>query len=378
MKNIAVFFGGVSCEHDVSIITGLLAKEGLNKLKYNVLPIYIHTDGSLYLAPLKYTALDFSGDFNPNKGVKKIALVPGEQFIYEINGKKLRALDSIDCAVLCNHGLNGEDGSLAGMLQLCNIPCTSNGIFAAALCMDKIKMKELFKTLKLKQFPYMFFTRKEFSKNGDKILNLAKTKLKFPIIVKPANLGSSIGISVCHNLEELNFGIGAALEYDRKIILEKSAENFIELNCSAVYSKNKILTSTVEQPLSYREFLNFEEKYLGGKKSGMENCKRKLPAEISAELADEIKMTTRNIYEKFDCKGVIRVDYILQDNIVYVNEVNIIPGSLAYYLWEYDGMPFKNLLDILIEEAIEDFNEFKSCKFAFKSDILNSAGGIKK
>lgn len=378
MKNIAVFFGGVSCEHDVSVITGLLVKEGLNKLKYKVFPIYIHSDGTWFLIPPNYTALRLSKEFGPDKALKTVTFIPGEPNLYEIKGKKLKIIGSIDCAVLCNHGLNGEDGSLAGLLQLCNIPSTSGGIFSAACSMDKVMMKEMFKALKLKQFAYMFFNKQEYKENSQQILKAAQKKFEFPVIIKPANLGSSIGISVCHNLEELKTGIETALMFDRKILIEKAAVNFIELNCSAISSKNKILSSSVEQPVSYREFLNFDDKYLSGKKGGIETCKRKLPAEIDAAVSEEIKMITRNIYKGFDCKGVIRVDYILENNTIYVNEINTIPGSLAYYLWEYDGITFKALLDILIEEAIEDFNNFKSCKFAFESDILSAGGGIKK
>ena len=377
MKNIAIFFGGVSCEHDISVITGLLARENLNKLNYRVFPIYIDNDGAWYLAPLNYTGIRFGAEFDPLNGFTRVLFIPGDQTLYEINKKKHKIIDIIDCAVLCTHGVNGEDGSLPGLLQLCNIPCTS-GLFSAACSMDKVLMKEMFKALKIKQFAYTYFDKKEFKNNVDDVLKSSVRKLGYPIIIKPANLGSSIGISVCHNLNELKFGIDAAFEYDNKVILEKAATDFIELNCSAVYSKNKILTSCVEQPVSYKEFLNFDEKYAAGKNSGMQSCKRKLPADISLEKSEEIKSLTRKIYRHFNCKGVIRVDYILADDTVYVNEINTIPGSLAYYLWEYDKIPFKMLLDILIEEAIEDFENFKSCSFAFESDVLGKSFGVKK
>lgn len=367
MQNIAVVFGGVSCEHDISIVSALLVLENINKQKYNVFPIYIGGTGEWFLCEGNLTALDFKRRKMPDRAFKTITFLPGDNNLYFLKSKKLKKIDKIDCAVLVNHGLNGEDGTISSLMQLCNIPCSLSNIFSAAASMDKVAAKLIFKALDLNVLPYIDFSLNDYREEKEKILDDIKKLLDFPVIVKPCNLGSSIGISVCGNIEELNFAIEAAFKYDVKIVVEKAVKDFIELNCSALHTNNEIMASEVERPISYKEFLNFDEKY--GVKIGMENCKRELPAKIDGELRTKIQEITKTIYKNFDCTGVVRVDYIYKDKI-YINEVNAIPGSLSYYLWESENISFSKLIDILILEAIKKFDEFKNCSFSYNSDIL--------
>ena len=367
MKNVVVIFGGVSCEHDISIVSAMMVLENINKQKYNVLPVYISGNGGWFVAEGNLTALSFKSQKMPNAAFKTACFLPGDDSLYFLKSKKLKKICKIDCAVLVNHGLNGEDGTISSLMQLCNIPCSVSNIFSAAASMDKVAAKLIFKALGLNILPYLDFSLNDYKISKEKILQDIEKVLNFPVIVKPCNLGSSIGISVCGDLEQLTFAIDIAFKYDVKIVVEKAVKDFIELNCSAMYANNEILASEVERPISYKEFLNFDEKY--GVKIGMENCKRELPAKIDGELRTKIQEITKTIYKNFDCTGVVRVDYIYKDKI-YINEVNAIPGSLSYYLWESENISFSKLIDILILEAIKKFDEFKNCSFSYNSDIL--------
>jgi len=367
MQNIAVIFGGVSCEHDISIVSALLVLENIDRKNYNVFPVYISGRGEWYVINGNLTASDFKRQKMPDKAFKTTTFLPGDNNLYFFKQKKLKKICKIDCAVLVNHGLNGEDGTISSLMQLCNIPCSLSNIFSAAASMDKVAAKLIFKALNLNVLPYLDFSVSDYKTDKEKIFNDIEKVLSYPVIVKPCNLGSSIGISICNNLEELAFAIEAAFKYDVKIVAEKAVKDFIELNCSAILRDGKILASEVERPISYKEFLNFDEKY--DFKSGMENCKRELPAKIDDGTRTKIQEITKNIYKNFNCTGVIRVDYIYKDKI-YVNEINAIPGSLAYYLWETEKISFSKLIDILINEAVKKFNEFKSCSFSYDSDIL--------
>ena len=198
--------------------------------------------------------------------------------------------------------------------------------------------------------------------------------MNYPVIIKPANLGSSIGISIAKTREELEKSILVALNFDNKILVEKALQDFKEINCAALGNKNEVIVSSLEEPISYKDFLTFDEKYiLGDKKS----VKRIYPAKISNEIKKEIQQTSQEIFEKFELSGVVRIDFMIKDNIVYVNEINTIPGSLAYYLFEKEGLTFSDILDKLILYSQKKHDEKLDISFAFKSNVLNQTD-IKK
>lgn len=367
-KNIAVFFGGVSCEHDISIITGVQAVNAIWDI-YNVIPVFIDEQGAWYSGE-KLRDISIYKDFpKEHKGINRVFLLNGSQTLFLLHkGKKAKPLYKIDAAVLAMHGLNGEDGSLYGLLQMNSIPVTSSGILGSAIGMDKISSKVFFNALGLNTIPYCHITRNEYMHSVSRTISYIENQIGYPVMVKPAMLGSSIGIAKCKNRAELLDGLEIAIRFDRRIICERAEENFIEINCSALKKDSGVMVSDCEQPVNWTEFLKFEDKYTESGK-GMASIKRIFPAEIDIETEKEIKAAVKKIYQTLDLKGVIRADFIISDK-VYINEINTIPGSLSYYLWENKDITASKLLKIMIEEAIEDFNDLMKCAFSFRSSVL--------
>ena len=291
-------------------------------------------------------------------------------------------VEKCDVVLPVMHGMNGEDGTLQGLLELFNVPYTSTGVLGSALGMDKIAMKQFFRGCGLPVVDGMWFARSEWNKNHEEVLNRVESSCPYPVYVKPANLGSSIGISRATDRQSLIKAIETAVEYDRRILVERGIEKPVEINCSALRIKGEVRASLCEMPASWEEFLTFDDKYLRGSKSGkgqgMESLARKVPAPISDELTQRIQHMTTQVYNAMDCKGVVRIDYMLDGDELYINEINIIPGSLAFYLWEPLGISFKEMLDCMIEDAFTAYAEKNRSVFSYDSSILRSVqGGLK-
>ena len=281
----------------------------------------------------------------------------------------------IDAYIIVMHGLNGEDGTLQGMMELMNIPYTSTGVAGSALGMDKIMMKQFFKGGGLPVLPGIWFTRSAFASDRDKVLNSVETELGFPVFVKPANLGSSIGVSRADDRESLSDSLELAFEYDRRVLVEKGLNKPIELNCSVMGYDDELQASPIEMPLNNDEFLDFKDKYLssGGSK-GMASLHRVLPAPIEDDLAAEIQNLSKTIFRMLDCKGVVRIDYMFDRDgeKLYITEINTIPGSLAFYLWENAGIPYSSLIDRMIDYAEKAHADKNQANYAYSSDILKN------
>ncbi|HOJ64850.1 MAG TPA: D-alanine--D-alanine ligase family protein [Spirochaetota bacterium] len=367
-KNISVLIGGKSVEHDVSIITGLQIVENLDKDKYNIFVIYIDKDGEWYFSD-KLKDLTTYKDWEKNK--KKC-----KRIFPNLNKKdKSNILNKTDCAIIAMHGNYGEDGKIQGMLDIMEIPYSSSGVLGSSTAMDKIVMKKIFSGMGLPVLPYIWFNRDDWAKDQKELINKIHYTLDYPIFIKPANLGSSIGISMAKNEEELIKGIEIANKYDKRILIEKGVENSVEVNCSVIKIDNEIKTSALEEPVKWEKFLSFEDKYLrsnGKIKSGLENMSRIIPARISDEIKTQIEEYSKKVYRAIDCKGVVRIDYILNSerDKVYINEINTIPGSFSFYLWEPLGISFSKLLDIIIEESIKDFEDRKNNIYKFDSALM--------
>jgi D-alanine-D-alanine ligase len=372
MKNLIVFFGGKSCEHDISIITAVQAISAADKSKYIIRPIYVGREGGFYIGK-DFDKLGTFRNFNSSKA-KAVYLRPADNGVY--SGKK--RLFSADCALMCMHGLNGEDGSLQGLLELSGIPYTSPSVMASALSMDKIVSKFFFKGLGLKVVPFAWFDKADYIKDRKKVIATVE-KLKYPIIVKPSNLGSSIGISVCRDREGLEEGLEIALGFDNRVLVEKALEDFIEINCSVIGNCGEAKASACEQPVKREQILSFADKYLaeGGKKSasGMQGMLRALPAPIPDEKTAYIRESSEKVFLALGMSGVIRIDYILEGENAYINEVNTIPGSLSYYFWEHEGKSFSELIDGLVEGAIAERKRKDALTYAFKSEVLKGGKG---
>lgn len=405
MKNVGVIFGGVTCEHGVSIVTGLQLIENIDRKKYNVYPIYIHTDGEWYVGDRLLDASIYD-EFDALKGGIDKGYIPPNKHGLIIPGKGFMAKDTfinLDVVIPAMHGMNGEDGTIQGLLELANIPYTSSGVLGASVGMDKVLMKKVFQANLIPVLPYTYFLRSEWEKSKDVVVAKIEAVLKYPMFVKPSNLGSSIGISKATDRDKLIEAIEIAVSYDERVIVENGVEHLKEVNCSALGRGDNIQVSICEQPVSWKEFLTFDEKYLrttnpsgaklagaktaGGTKasSGMASMTRKVPAEITPEQTKEVKRLTAEVFKALNSKGVVRIDFIIDtdDGAVYVNEINTIPGSFAFYLWEYADIKYSTLIDRLVEIAEEENREKNKNNYTYNSDIVKNVvssigGGTKK
>lgn len=368
MKKIGIIYGGKSVEHEVSIITGLQAYENLDKSKYVPELIYIDKDGDWFFGEKKLKDLNIYKNWS-----KKCA----KQFQPSLNKKdKKNILNSLDAAVIACHGNYGEDGKLQSFLEFLDIPYTSSGVVGSASGMDKIVMKSIFSGIDLPVLPYIWFTRHEWIENSQKVIKKVRYTLDYPVFVKPANLGSSIGISMVNDEKDLVNAIDVASKYDYRIIVEKGVANSVEINCSAIMKDNIVLTSVLEEPVRWEKFLSFDDKYINAnsKTKGMGSMGRKIPADVTAEQKEHIENYTKLIYKTMDCSGVVRVDFLMDESRehVYVNEINTIPGSFSFYLWEHNELPFGKLLDVLIEEALFQAKLKKDKVLKYDSKILDN------
>ena len=398
---VAVIYGSRTCEHDVSIVSALQAMDNLDKNEYEIVPVYIARDGQWYTGRLLRN-ITFYSAFKPELVTHvapvmsedgKLTLMPvtsiaphGFKGMVKVLMSNMNlgedTVEKCDVVLPVMHGMNGEDGTLQGLLELFNVPYTSTGVLGSALGMDKIAMKQFFRGCGLPVVDGMWFARSEWNKNHEEVLNRVESSCPYPVYVKPANLGSSIGISRATDRQSLIKAIETAVEYDRRILVERGIEKPVEINCSALRIKGEVRASLCEMPASWEEFLTFDDKYLRGSKSGkgqgMESLARKVPAPISDELTQRIQQMTTQVYNAMDCKGVVRIDYMLDGDELYINEINIIPGSLAFYLWEPLGISFKEMLDCMIEDAFTTYAEKNRSVFSYDSSILRSVqGGLK-
>lgn len=357
MKNIAVFFGGESVEHDVSVITGVMTTNSLNKEKFLPVPILISSDGEWFTGDAlldldAYKTLDY-------KTLKKVTLICGENALYEIKGKKHKKLFEIACAVNCLHGERGEDGSLSGLLSMCKIPLASPPVMPSAISIDKNFTKKVLRALKVKTVDGVLI------KGG--LNKSALEKIEYPVIVKPNRLGSSIGVSKAENLTQLRSAINLALRFGDEVLLEKCLADFIEINC-AVYKKanGEIVVSECEQPIGADKVLSFNDKY--------ENGQRVFPANIDKKIADKIKRTAKKVYIEMCFSGVIRIDFFVVGGEVYINELNTVPGSLAYYLFCKTLKEFSMMLEDLIEVALCEYAKSMTVIKKYDTGILLFSG----
>ncbi len=380
--NIGVIFGSRTCEHDVSIISGLQAAGALSAGSYDVTRIYIGRDGRWFVGDaLKDIA--FYRAFDEGKVTRVIpAGEEGKLALYHLGGRKklfgggAERVALLDVILPVMHGLNGEDGTLQGMLELFNVPYTSAGVMGSAVGMDKITMKLLFKGCGFPVVEGIWFGRDRWSRESDAVIDEAERALGYPMIVKPANLGSSIGIGLAKDRRGLEDAIDVACSYDHRILVEKAIDPLREVNCSVIGYGDDIETSELEMPVTMKEMLDYSEKYLRGAKGaskGMQSQARQIPAPVSENVAEEIRRLSLSIFRAMDLKGVVRIDFILDEREnVYVNEANVIPGSLAFYLWEPKGVPFAKLLDKMVESAFRAHADKNGSVFSYDSSILSS------
>ena len=380
MYNIGVIYGSRTCEHDVSIISALQAAQALDTKNYNINYIYIGREGTWYtgeaLADVKF--------YEHFDAAKLTRVLPagenGKLVLYHLPEKKklfggaaAERVAVLDVVMPVLHGLNGEDGTLQGMLELFDVPYTSAGVMGSAVGMDKITMKLLFKGCGFPVVEGVWFDRGRWSRERDGVMDECEDKLGFPLIVKPANLGSSIGINVAHDRQQLEDAIETAVAYDHRVLVEKAITPLREVNCAVLGYGDDVETSELEMPVTQEEFLTFEGKYTRNAKGagGMASQVRLIPAPISEQAAQTVRDLAVRAFRAMDLKGVVRIDFILdEDENVFINEANTIPGSLAFYLWEPKGIPFATLLDGMVECAFSAWADRKASVFSHDSTLL--------
>ena len=383
---LGVIFGSRTCEHEVSIISALQLMRAVNREKYDVTPIYITMKGEWFSGdPLMDIKTYASFDEN-QKGLYRVqldgtsgsgALTTVEPAKGLFSKEQHRMVARLDCMIPVLHGMHGEDGTLQGMLEMCNIPYTSSGVAPSAAGMDKVYMKQFFVGGGFPVLPSCWFLRGEWEETPETVLDAVEKKLPFPVFVKPSSLGSSIGVSKAKDRETLRKALELAFEFDRKVLVEKGLENPLELNCSVMGYGMEAIPSEIEMPVTGGgDLLSFMDKYLQGDASvkGMASLKRVLPAPIEPELRERIRSLSVDIFRNMDCKGVVRIDYMFdpRDGGLYITEINTIPGSMAFYLWEASGVPYSELIDSMVEYALRAHTDKNNSNYAFTSDILSN------
>ena len=402
---LAIIYGSRTCEHEVSIISALQAAQNVNKDEYEIVYVYIAKNGDWYTG-WRLADINLYKNFDPKAATRVIPMGEnGRLVLMQHPSDKLlpfgfpKRVAEADVALTVMHGMHGEDGTLQGMLEMWGVPYTSSGVLGSALGMDKIAMKQIFRANGLPVVNDVWFDRNSWKKDRTACIKKVTEALSFPVYVKPANLGSSIGISRADDEKQLTEAIEVAVGYDRRILVEEGVKNLTEINCSVLGFDGEAEASVTEMPVKWTEFLSFEEKYLrggsskgggklggktggklgGSKSSGMASLSRQMPAPISDALTKEVEQTAIAAFNALDSKGVARIDFLYDNDKqkLYIGEINTIPGSLSYYLWEAKGLKFSDMLDRMIEYAFRAAAEKNENVFSYSSNILSGAVGAK-
>ncbi len=384
MIKLGVIFGGESVEHEVSIISAVQAMNKLDTEKYEIIPIYITKDREWYTGDaLKdietYQDIDLLKRYSTNV----VLYYRKGRFVLQSKGLFKRIVKDVDIILPVVHGTNVEDGVLQGYLRSIGIPFVGSDVASSAVSQDKVFQKHIFASSDLPITKYVWFYDSEYNDDSEEIIKKVE-KLKYPVIVKPANLGSSVGISKAKNQEELVKAIEDAINYDNKIVVEEVVSNLIEVNISVLGNYENMNLSEIEQVMTDNDLLTYEDKYIGGKKKfgsskGMASASRKIPADIDDKLKEEVRSIATRAFRELNSSGVVRIDFLIdaKKGKVYINEINSCPGSLSFYLWEPIGKKYSELLDDMINIAIKDYKKRTSKTHSFKTNILQGFTGTK-
>ncbi len=396
---VGVIFGGESVEHEVSIISAIQAMNKMDQEKYDIVPIYITKTREWYTGEM-LKDIEVYSDLSLIKKYGKNVVLYYNKGAYVLQNKKFphNVVTDIDIAFPIVHGTNVEDGVLQGYLQSIGIPFVGGDVYASVVGQDKVFMKDIFEKEGLPMTKYEWFYDCDYKNDPEGVLAKLK-QLKYPLIVKPATTGSSVGIKVADNADELKEAIDDAIQYDKKILVEEVVSNLKEVNISVVGNYEHQKLSEIEEVISADKFLTYAEKYIGGGKKlkggykggykvpskvgskGMASANRKLPADITKKLREEVETVAIQAFKVLGSAGVCRIDFLIDEKAkkVYINEINSIPGSLSFYLWEAKGVRYSDLLDDLINIGVKDYKKRISKTHSFNTNILKgfAANGFK-
>lgn len=395
--NVGVVLGGVSPEHEVSVISALQAAHALDLAKYKPIPLYITKDGTWYTGKHLLETEQYADVDGLLKEAETVVLDPHAYGKLVLKGARQRffwqkAFEplTIDVVLLGLHGGAGENGSLQGLCEAFNVPYTGSGVFGSALGMDKVLSKLICRDQAIPIVDFVAFRESEWASREEEWLDRCEAELGYPVVVKPARLGSSIGITKADDRSELDAAIEEALRYDTKVVVEAAVQNLIEVNCSVLGNPDDAQASVLEQPIPSKDakLLSYQDKYERGSGSGskrrrgskqkkdtegMASLDRIIPAPLSEEKTKEIRELAVRIFQTFECSGVSRIDFMIDSATehVYFNEINTIPGSFSFYLWEPSGVSFTELTDRLITLALARHREQNGRVRSFASNLLS-------
>lgn len=390
--NIGVFFGGRSTEHEISVISASQAMHAINRDKYDVTPIYISKQGKWYTGDALFDVANYR---DINSLLAKCQEVYMRPIYDDYNLYKTKkplfgtdVLTRLDVVIPVLHGSNVEDGIFEGVLQTIGIPYAGCDVLASANGMDKITMKMILQACDIPVVDYVWFTDKQWFAKRDELIAQIENKLGYPVIVKPANLGSSVGIGCAHNREELIDKVDAAEQYSTRLIVEYMVKDLQEINCSVIGDCNEYRMSVLEQPLTSQDILTYTDKYMGGTKGakGMAASQKKFPADLPDVETKRIQFLAGETFRALSCHGVSRVDVMIEGKSerdasgcrkIFVNEINTIPGSLSFYLWEGSGMKFDEEMEHLVQLALKRKREQGMKTVSYDQNIFSLGGGIK-
>ena len=384
---VGVFFGGRSVEHEISVISALQAINAFNPDRYEVIPIYITKQGKWLTGPALLDIKNYK-DLKALEGMaEEVYMKPiyGDYNLYRTNvksglfSKQSPVVTELHIAFPVLHGSHGEDGMFQGVLETIGIPFVGCDTLSSANGMDKITMKMILRESGLPVVDYVWFTDREWLSNREKIDVKIEKELGYPLIVKPANLGSSVGISKATDRKTLDKAIENAIRFSSRIIVEHLVQEMMEINCSVLGDADHRETSVCEEPIKQKDFLTYEEKYGSGNKAGMQASQKKIPADIPEETVSTIKRLASETFRVLSCNGVSRIDFMIDKDSgdIYVNEINTIPGSLSFYLWEETGISFSRLIDKLIELALKRKRDTDRKTYSYDTNIFAMGNGLK-
>ena len=380
---IGVIFGGKSVEHEVSIISAIQAINNIDREKYDVVPLYMSKDRVLYTGKELFKIENYKSLEQVKKVSKPVCLckINDEFCLLSLTGLR-KVVDKIDVAFPIVHGQNVEDGTLAGYLDTIGIPYVGSHVLGSALGQDKVVLKHVLKANNIPITDFVWFYDNEYLLSKDEYLKQIK-EMGYPAVVKPACLGSSVGITFVKDETSIEEAIEEAMQYDRKVLVEKAVDNLIEVNCSVLGDYENQEVGVLEEVMSSNDILTYKDKYIGNSKTkgpskGMVSADRRIPAQIDKKLISEIEKLSIMTFKVLNLSGVCRIDYLIDSkkNKAYVNEPNIIPGSLAFYLWEAKGKKYSELLDDLVNLAIKEYKNSSKKVSHFDTNILENFNGL--
>jgi D-alanine-D-alanine ligase len=380
---VAVIFGGRSVEHDVSVVTGHQIMRAFDPARYEVVPVYISRDGKWFTGDPLLKLDNFAFEIVNMRGVQSAVLSPSTQhhglIVNPVAGlfsrSEVRRIDVVFPAV---HGSHGEDGTLQGLFELADLPYVGCGVLASALGNDKALTKKVLRQSGVPVLDEIVFTRSDWQDDPETVLSTVTGMFSFPMFVKPVTLGSSIGVARANDVAMLRATIEVAAAFDRRVMVEPALDGCVEINCGVMGDEREMTASVLEQPKSLAEFLSFDDKYMQGSE-GMKSAERIIPAPISPELTQRIQTLSVQTFKALQGSGTARLDFLLRDDEVYLNEINTMPGSLAFYLWTEMGMSNREVVERLVKLAMDAHAEKRRTSFNYQSNLIRmtAARGLK-